>query len=87
MQLNKEMLINYGNLKAMIEERADIVMKEYYKFNGWNFPTDYSINHIDVYDGKVDISYYGFMNNDNIVVPIKYFLTLNEELLGGKENE
>lgn len=79
MQLNKEMLLSYGNLKAIIEERADIVMKEYFKSNGWNFPTDYSINYVDVYNDKVDISYYGFMNNDNLIVSIDYFLTLKGE--------
>lgn len=83
MKLNKDVLIKYEELRDEIENQAEKVIKEYFKFKGWKFPSDFSLEDVGLGTKKdvVYINYYGFQDYSSEVVPLEYFLTLDNNLL------
>lgn len=82
MEINKDMLIKYEELKNIIEDRAETVLKEYFKLKKWKFPTDFSFESVDIINAKkVCINYYGFQTNDSEYLSIDYFLTMDPNIL------
>lgn len=81
MELNKDILINYADLKEKVENQAEKVIKEYFKFKNWKFPSDFLLEDVQINKDTVCISYYGFDSYDFDTVPMDYFLTLDNNLL------
>ena len=82
MEFNADTLLKYQEIKDCIEERAEVVLKEYFKFKNWNFPKDFSLGEVEILDNnEVRIEYYGFQDKDREYVPMDYFLTLDNKFL------
>lgn len=74
-------LKEYERLKDKMEDRAIEVIKDYYDYKSWRFPTDFGLNYIDIGNDCVFIYYYGFCSDNSELVPINYFLTLDRKYL------
>ena len=82
MKFDKDILIKYQELKESIEEKAEEVLKAYYKFKQWRFPGDFSLDDVTIISkDKVCINYYGFQDHDCEYIPMDYFLTLDSKYL------
>lgn len=82
MNINKDLLLKYEELKTIIEDRAEEVLKEYFKLKKWKFPTDFSLESVDIInENKVCINYYGFQTADCEYLSIDYFLTMDPNTL------
>lgn len=81
MNINKETLIKYGELKNIIENKAVEALKEYYKFNDWKFPSDFSLEGVSIENDQVYVNYFGYDTADTDCFPIDYFLTLDSTYL------
>lgn len=79
--LNKETLIHYDKLKELVEKKAEEVLKAYYEYKKWDFPSDFSLENVFLSDGKVAINYHAFDSLDDECLPIEYFLTLDSKYL------
>lgn len=81
MELNKYILIKYANLKEAVENQAEKALKEYYKFKKWKFPTDFSLENVEIGKEEVYINYYGFQDYNTECLTMDYFLTLDNKKL------
>ena len=54
MELNKDVLFNYADLKEEVENQAEKVLKEYFKFKNWKFPSDFILEDVQI-DDKIKV--------------------------------